>query len=550
MLNLSTIPFSRYGSYFAISKIENEYYLRDMHGGDESPFNIFKLSFYKNNIKISPLVKFTETSLKFFDSENICYVEVVFGFENTVNIIAKGLTLQLGAAKSRYDSFINYSENRYLYELYTKEVKMYFNEVYGEFNLDAPWKVVGNEYIKYSINGENEDSYLVIEDFKTVQPKFNVINFEDAKRNVESDFENYKSTFKRGDEKYITSFKLAIYITWSCVVRPFGNLTKYAMYMSKNWMNNIWSWDNCFNAMMLKDNFMDLALNQFELFVGYQDEYGQYPDFINDKFQSFNCVKPPIHAFALKKLYEKGADRDRVKNICDSIEKSTFFWTKYRALNKKYPFYNHGNDSGWDNASIFHEELPVVSPDLTAYLIRQFDILSEINFELGFADKAKKLKLEADELFDGFLEYFYEDGFVAKTFGTEKNIKSGSLILHLPIVIGYRFEKDFLSNLVKKMLGEHLEKFGLATENKNSKYYKYNGYWQGPIWAPTTYIIVDALRENGYEEEAFNIAKRFCDMTLIGGMAENFDPITGEGLVDKAFTWTSSVFLLLQNEFF
>jgi len=45
------------------------------------------------------------------------------------------------------------------------------------------------------------------------------------------------------------------------------------------------------------------------------------------------------------------------------------------------------------------------------------------------------------------------------------------------------------------------------------------------------------------------LAHKFMELTLVGGMAENFDPFSGKGLVDPAFTWTSSVFLLLAEQF-
>ena len=61
--------------------------------------------------------------------------------------------------------------------------------------------------------------------------------------------------------------------------------------------------------------------------------------------------------------------------------------------------YNHGNDSGWDNASIFHEGVPVESPDLAAHLIRQIDILSDMAVELGLMDEAKKWSKTADEMY-------------------------------------------------------------------------------------------------------------------------------------------------------
>ncbi|MFV0440219.1 MAG: hypothetical protein ACK5LV_02870, partial [Lachnospirales bacterium] len=303
MLDLKTIPFSRFGSYFAINKVDEDFYLKDMHCGDEAPFNIFKIEFYINKNKFTPKVEYSETYLKFYDENNNNRNAIItFGLENTINILADGLNIRLTAIKNKYDSFIFYGENRWLYELYTKEIKFYFHEIYGQFKINSPWNMVGNDYIKINILGEQEKTYLIIEDFTTVQNNKSCMSFEDALSNNLSDFSLYKDKFTCKNPRYKNSFDLATYINWSSVVRPSGILSHYAMYMSKNWMNNIWSWDNCFNAMMLKDNFIDLALNQFEVFVEHQDEYGQYPDFINNKFKSFNCVKPPIHAFSLKKL--------------------------------------------------------------------------------------------------------------------------------------------------------------------------------------------------------------------------------------------------------
>lgn len=545
ILDLTTIPFSRYGSYFAISQKDDKIYLRDLHGGDESPFEIFELEFIYNDEKVTPTITFTQTMLTFSYNENT--VKIVFGTSTTVNILCEGLTLKLHALKNRYDSLIYHKPDCWLYELYTKEIKVMLTKLSGSINVDAPWNSVGNHYIDILLS---DDAYLVLESFRTVNPTPTLVDFNTAFQTVTDDFNNYNNTFDYSNNTYNDQLALAIYITWSCIVDASGALPYPAMYMSKNWMNNIWSWDNCFNAMMLKDSFLDLSLNQFEIFAEHQDTYGQYPDFINDKFKSFNCVKPPIHAFAFKKLLAKNPDTQRATAIFHSIVDSTYFWLNYRGAQSKYPVYYHGNDSGWDNASVFLKGLPVMSPDLTAYLIRQLDILSDIALQLNLPDDSKKLKEEADKLFSNFLEDFTVDNqFVAKKLETNETLNRGSLILYLPIVIAYRFDKDFADKLVSDMLSQHEGTYGLATEALDSPLYEYNGYWLGPIWAPTTYIIIDALRENGYYEDAKRLATKFCDLTTIGKMAENFDPLTGEGLVDKAFTWTSSVFILLKKEF-
>ena len=86
-----------------------------------------------------------------------------------------------------------------------------------------------------------------------------------------------------------------------------------------------------------------------------------------------------------------------------------------------------------------------------------------------------------------------------------------------------------------------------ASEWPESPHYTPDGYWRGPIWAPSTYLIVDGLRRGGETALDDDIAQRFCRLCAQSGFAENFDALTGDPLRDKAYTWTSSVFLLLAS---
>jgi glycogen debranching enzyme len=87
----------------------------------------------------------------------------------------------------------------------------------------------------------------------------------------------------------------------------------------------------------------------------------------------------------------------------------------------------------------------------------------------------------------------------------------------------------------------------LATELPSSKHYTSDGYWRGPIWAPCTMIAVDGLTQLGERKLAREIAGRFCRLCAKSAFAENFDALTGAPLRDTAYTWTSSVFLVLAN---
>jgi glycogen debranching enzyme len=86
---------------------------------------------------------------------------------------------------------------------------------------------------------------------------------------------------------------------------------------------------------------------------------------------------------------------------------------------------------------------------------------------------------------------------------------------------------------------------GLATEHPDSPHYEPDGYWRGPVWAPTTVLVEDGLRRGGEAGLADQVSARFRAACEKAGFAENFDALTGQGLRDRAYTWTASTYLLL-----
>jgi glycogen debranching enzyme len=94
-------------------------------------------------------------------------------------------------------------------------------------------------------------------------------------------------------------------------------------------------------------------------------------------------------------------------------------------------------------------------------------------------------------------------------------------------------------------LTRHLTEFGHATEQPSSPHYLADGYWRGPIWAPSTALIEDGLRVSGFPDLADDVSARFRGLCERSGFAENFDALTGRGLRDRAYTWTASVYLTL-----
>jgi putative isomerase len=553
-LDIKEIPFSRFGSYFCISqeKDSQAVFIRDVHGGDDAPSNLFQVDIVKDGVEQEFEVHATEISVSFYlkgNSERVA--EIIIPEEDELHIEVQNVELILRATKGKYDSLMELEDGMYEYHIYPKELKLMIMNLNGEMIADAPWNIIGNEYIDMRL----KNGYFVIESYRTVYQKKEYLPFSEGKEKVAVLYKEWFDSMRKGYQhaEYLPSLERASYITWSSVVHPDGALKDYAMYMSKLWMYNIWSWDNCFNALNLGEKYPELSFAQLKIFMDTQDVSGAYPDFVNDKFISYNCIKPPIFAYIYEQLMEKNdyfKDEQRLRMVYESTKKVMTYYEEYRTFEGRLPHYKHGNDSGWDNASLFHVGMPVEAPDLASFLIRSFDILSSFAERLGEKEEAEQFKNQADTLFNLLLERLYDaDGFFGRVGKNGEKIEiRSSLILRLPIIIGYRLDKDIMDCLVSDLEGSFETKFGLATEGLKSNYYRENGYWLGPIWAPVTYLFIHALKNNGYEEVGNRLRDKFLDLTLTGGMAENFDPLTGKGLVDTSFTWTSSVFLLLLDD--
>ncbi|HET7902801.1 MAG TPA: trehalase family glycosidase, partial [Candidatus Nanopelagicales bacterium] len=214
-----------------------------------------------------------------------------------------------------------------------------------------------------------------------------------------------------------------------------------------------------------------------------------------------------------------------------------------RAPGRVLPYYQHGNDSGWDNATTFDGGGVVESPDLAAYLVLQLDALVDLGTELGRS--VVRWREERDRLLAALLdELWTPEGFTALRVGTGQRTSASSLLMLMPLVLGTRLP-DHVRSVMARNLEAHLTAFGAATEPPSSAAYDPDGYWRGPIWAPSTALLDFGLRESGHHALADQVGARFRSLCERSGFAENFDAVTGAGLRDRAYTWTAAVYLSL-----
>jgi glycogen debranching enzyme len=285
----------------------------------------------------------------------------------------------------------------------------------------------------------------------------------------------------------------------------------------------------------------------------HQDAFGSYPDALNAALKHYNYSKPPVHGWALRYCMKKAprffAGR-RLADLYGSIARWSEWWMKHRTLpGDRLPHYLHGNDSGWDNSTMFDSGAPLIAPDLGALLALQVEVLGDVAARLGRPREAGRWQRAAEGLRAALLERLWKGGrFIAIRAADGREVRCESLVPCMPLVLGKRLPADVRASLVRQVRA-HLTPHGLATEPPWSPEYKSDGYWRGPIWAPSTLLVVDGLGAAGETRLARTVAARFCRLCAREGFAENFDALTGAGLRDRAYTWTSSVFLILASEY-
>ncbi|MGE5557240.1 MAG: amylo-alpha-1,6-glucosidase [Bacillota bacterium] len=380
-------------------------------------------------------------------------------------------------------------------------------------------------------------------------------SLEDAVVARQREYRAWMQKTPRVPEKYHGAAEMAWFILWNCTAKKEGEFTRRPVLMSKHWMNQIWAWDNCFNALALAKADPELAWEQLLLLFDKQAPNGMLPDSVNDRESRYGYVKPPVYGLTISKLLKiLGRERclPHLQEAYEATARLTQWWYNYRdADGDGMCQYHHGNDSGWDNATVFDQGFPTEGADLAAHLVLQLEGLAEMADVLGREGEAEEWRGKSAEQLKNLLTQGVKDcRFVSPVNGTHEAQPTQSLLNYIPMVLGRLIPDDIRRTIVRDLSpgGPFLTEYGLATEAPASPKYEPDGYWRGPIWAPSTYLIFDGLAGAGEKELACIIAERFCDMCVKEpAMYENYNALTGKGLRCPGYSWTAAVFLLLAD---
>lgn len=564
LFNLKEIPFSVRGSYMAVAWLDEKFhgegrreglYLRTVHGGvaDSCIAQIEVL----NDGKPCEFTVQAESEKVTLSAEN-GRVVLVYADEDTLLLEGTGVGVRLDFMPKGDFNFIqpvmSGDEQWYLANCFKSSTRyMLYNQA-GTIKLDQNWNVSRANNCRFEVIPENEKLILIIEEVRdSWKNRRKQYVIEEESQNRKKEFDDFFEKMPSVPEEFVEVARTAAYVDWVSMVNEHRLFKREAMLMSKNWMCNVWSWDHCFNALALAYHQPELAWSQFMLMFDYQTESGRIPDSVNDSIIIDNYCKPPIHGWTLHKLRKiMKLDKKQLQDVYEKIGKWTTWWLKYRDQDEDgLCEYTHGNDSGWDNSTAFQMLPPVTTPDLAAFLILQMDELSEVAVILGKKEEAEDWKNKSETMRERLFTKLFKNGRPCSIQTvTGEEIESKSLLLYLPIVLGKKLPENVREYLLSKLESdEFCTEYGLATESPSSSQYESDGYWRGPIWAPSTMLLADGLWECGEQEFVKEITHKFCKLIAQSGCAENFDALTGEGLRDRAYTWTASVMLVMAHEY-
>jgi glycogen debranching enzyme len=198
---------------------------------------------------------------------------------------------------------------------------------------------------------------------------------------------------------------------------------------------------------------------------------------------------------------------------------------------------------GWDNTKL-HDASPfqIVDPGFNAILIRSCADLAELAETLGESDIAARNRARAEKgvaamealWSEADNQYLCYD----RKAGEPVNNASiaGMLAAFAPIPktraeqIGARMQE-----MGKKA------KFMVPSQPVDSDSFDGKRYWRGPVWLIVNYMISDGMSRAGQTDVADRIVADSLSLIEKSGFAEYYDPMTGEPLGGKTFTWTAAM---------
>lgn len=390
--------------------------------------------------------------------------------------------------------------------------------LYSEWN----WRKAGTEKLLLDVEPDENGCFEICIHFAVACPqrRDHYRPFEECAADAAQDFADWCALYPEPEERFRRTHLMAAYGVWICWAGPLNFVKHRILLFEKN--NCAFGWHSAYNAMaMLND--ADQAVEMLLSIFDYQDEYGQIPDLVDDRYISMLCTKPPFQGAALLHLMKHMGEKltaAHYAKLYEPMRKWYGWWMTLRETDGDgIPQYNQGCEAGRDGTPMLGRGIPAECPDIISYLILMAEALEKMARALGRDEEADRWQKEGSHMLTTLLDEFWDGRrFIARASGSHAIAYPCGMEEFLPILLGHRLPKDVMDVMCEILVNEYVSEHGAATRplsDRTEKYTYYLGFDQMVLGLG----LVDAGR--------IELARKI----LSGFLKENVDSLPRMGYV-------------------
>jgi neutral trehalase len=331
------------------------------------------------------------------------------------------------------------------------------------------------------------------------------------------------------------------------VVRPPSGLLKYDYLVPSGPFHQLFDWDAYFMGAALsyerKGRYLASTVRNFLEYTGppTSSVNGYVPRIIAPEgFWSLpEMCKPFLAQMALLASESMGNDW-WVRPYYEKLARTLYFWENARRTPDGLFVWFNGDESGVDNTPAVSWEPAEVTEgvDLACYLVREYRAMARLARALDKTDDEARYTRQAEDLARRINQLMWSSA-DAMYFNidrrTGRHVKVKAWVSFVPLWAGIAPPERAKATIERHLLdpAAFWGPYGLRTlASDEPKYTPAKGYWKGPVWVVSSYMMSHGLARYGYRDAALAEAKRVVgllvrDLEATGGMNENYDPDTG-----------------------
>ncbi len=331
------------------------------------------------------------------------------------------------------------------------------------------------------------------------------------------------------------------------IVKPPSGLLKYDYLVPSGPFHQFFDWDAYFMGVALsydhKGRYLASTVRNFLEYTGDPTAgiNGYVPRIIAPEgFWSLPEMCKPFLAQMTYLASESMRNYWWVRPLYDKLARTLYFWENSRRTGDGLFVWFNGDESGVDNTPAVSWQPSEVTEgvDLACYLMREYRAMALIARKLEKPEDEASYRKKADELARLVNEKMWSDA-DAMYFNIDRRtgqlVKIKAWVSFVPLWAGIPSPDRARATIERHLLNEKefWGPYGLRTLTPDEpKYTPTKGYWKGPTWVVSSYMMTHGLLRYGYRDKAIEEATRVVrllvrDLEETGGMNENYDPDTG-----------------------